>query len=484
MNRNVKDTIAASSTSQVVEEMTTASPSERTRANAIKVGFVAPSGVSPGFVRRVDSSQINIPMKFDPDHPGAVIVDMARLESNLELSREANHTMHLDLTWMITEGVPHNKLNMTYSTSSGFSGVKMFPPFSEKLRMFKPDLAIHQAIASMASALSKFHDVIDTFYLVDEPYLNGVPKSELERVSRLIRRSCLQLGLPAFRRGIIFTGAFFNKYYGEELNRCHGDYVKHIDDKARQKYEHNDKKTYDKWYAKATLNAGQRHRVTSYDLADNLYREGGIPRDVEVIAVDEYASALFWDLTRDSVLHFFWTVTRVPACQRFGTSVARVREQLREFFRNPSTLWLARLLLDDIFFCRWEAIVALLRREVGERESSISFAMVSESSITPYASFRNEIKKTFKESTVSVMNRLICDDITRSAQILQRYPGFFSEVLYFTYESVRDNGIEQSFDGVDAIPEAMEMLESMSARNGNKMDVSRTSDWQMQGSRH
>lgn len=120
------------------------------------------------------------------------------------------------------------------------------------------------------------------------------------------------------------------------------------------------------------------HRLTTYDLAGNLFVDGGIPHGFDVVGFDFYISTLLLDTVHNGTMD--WLAIRFPdgPCRQFkGQNMRQIRAQLSFFGAGGEGAEQAqardRRLLDDLFDCRMPAMLQLLRENItaSGREMSI-----------------------------------------------------------------------------------------------------------------
>ena len=89
--------------------------------------------------RRVNSSQINLPLRQALDS-GEMEIDYDELDKQLALAMKYQHTVHLDMTHVLTQDKPAKLLLMEYRMTSGEVRTKHLKPLEpQKMRMLKSD---------------------------------------------------------------------------------------------------------------------------------------------------------------------------------------------------------------------------------------------------------------------------------------------------------------------------------------------------------
>ena len=412
-----------------------------------EIGFIAPIGVDPGFVNKVSASQINIPTRFvaapdtDPDwYPGKREVDLDNLREQLLLARYHSHIVHLDFSHVWTRGKLPSEISMVFRDSKGEEHQKAFPPLeSQKLRSIMNDDDLRAEVERLAPLLIEFADVVGLLFPADEPYLNGVSKEELERVSKTIKAACAEFGVPTCKMAIVFTGAMFDKDFAKYVDGKHRDYALEFD---------------------ATHPASPQNppRLTTYDQAGNLYVGGGIPEGFDVVGFDEYFSTVINDRTRAYDADYFYKEFNLPECAPFAHQSTFELQKKIGYLNGRHSRTSDKLLLDNLFSCRMNGVTRLLLRSVQamqqERKPQLMFC--SESSSIMQVEHPNNEERT---------NQRILDEIRRAIDFLEENQCIFDAGLFFfTYKSVRDHSIAQTFDGVDTSPRLMAEIEGEARR--------------------
>lgn len=307
-------------------------------ASAQEIGFFSPRGTDARFVDKVDFAMVNV---NTPEQIAASIAE----------AKAAGLNLTLDFGPVISLPRDVSNLSTTYTRADGTAAEKTFAPRADnKLRDILPDDQLRQVIAPFLDMMAANPGVVDTLFMVDEPYLNGVPKAELERAGRLFRAELSARKIEGVKLGVLFASAMFHAPFAEALDRDSMRYVENADT-YRATVEETEEGQ--KWVE--TFDA---FRLTTYDAAGNRYLGGGIPQGYDVVAFDYYVSTLLMDTVAENALHWFAANTDLRSCDRFyGETVSGLRTKLSFYQDGPvvpgeDARNKDRVLLNDMFDCR------------------------------------------------------------------------------------------------------------------------------------
>ncbi|HEY5801197.1 MAG TPA: hypothetical protein VIT92_13310, partial [Burkholderiaceae bacterium] len=333
------------------------------------IGFFAPDGVPAAIVGKTAFAMVNA---RSPE----------QIADSLRLAEDGRLTVNIDFGPVLTDIKPAAGLATVYRDANDQPVPKRLPALGDnKIRVLPADAELERRLAPYLPALREHAARVGALFLVDEPYLNGVSRDELERAARAVRALLDRNSLPRVRLGVIFASAMFHLPFADMSERAAGRYVAAID------AYHAD--TSPKSAAQqAEFEAWQRHiataRLTTYDSAGNMTVSGGIPAGYDVVGYDFYLSTLLLDALHEDTLA--WFAQRFPdVCGRFrGSGMKALRSRLT-FFRDGPVAQRGqafdRALLDAMYTCRMEASTRLLEREIAQvKGSKPQILLIGESS--------------------------------------------------------------------------------------------------------
>lgn len=298
---------------------------------------------------------------------------------------------------------------------------------------------------------------LDALFLVDEPYLNGVPKADLERAARLVRRMAAQRGFNP-RLGVTFASAMFN-----------ADFAKHIDNNAQLFVENLDRyrtevaATPD---GAAWIKTVSTHRLTTYDAAANMITSGGIPAGYDIVSFDFYASTLLFDAIHDNSLQWFAKNTATPSCRQFAaTTVSALRSRF-SFFRDGIIIASAQTirddaaLLDQLFNCRMDATLFLLNKEIANSAQDVEIMLFAESSNNGLFEFDHQGNIESDQIPILIELRVL-QEVNRSISYYKKIKtSIKAGLIFFTYKDEFDDSINLAIGGASNMPLVMQAIEN------------------------
>ncbi|MBQ1558736.1 MAG: hypothetical protein IIZ69_11575, partial [Pseudomonas sp.] len=77
--------------------------------------------------------------------------------------------------------------------------------------------------------LSAYTDVVDSVFLIDEPYLNGVSRQAYAALADDVRQTLDGAGLQHVKIGVIFSSALFNADFAQLIQQRAAAYAEAID---------------------------------------------------------------------------------------------------------------------------------------------------------------------------------------------------------------------------------------------------------------
>ncbi|NEI74358.1 hypothetical protein GR212_32905 [Rhizobium lusitanum] len=414
------------------------------------VGFFTPRGTPPELVRRVDFAIVNA---ADPN----------QVESSLKTATGTSFKVSFNFTGIATDRKPSNAISMQYQDRTGSKHTKHFDPIlpAPKLKQFPDDATIRKRLSPYFDLLAKYSENAGTIYLADEPYLNGLAKSEMERAGAVARQELDKRGLQSVKLGVIFSGGMFDRRYAYEMDKESGEYAKKWD----WWYEHGNAvlrgletdPTVDPSAFKQWVTHFSRVRLTTYDLAGNMYIEGGIPEGYDVVGYDLYLGTVLLDATYENSLSWFASNFPNTGCAQFaGQKMSQIRAKLSFFQDGPPLVGQKyiesdRKLLDSIFECRMKATTTMLRRTLAGRKADILLISGSSANdVREYDSAGNPEKQQPEE----IIEQRVLDEVKR-ALAYYREEDFAAGVAFLPYEHEYDDSIDLWIGGVSDMPSVM-----------------------------
>lgn len=388
-------------------------------------------------------------------HMGKInVYNLEQVEESFRLTAGTMFRISVDFGPLITLVIDPAQLKMEYQDQTGKIRTKIFmPEKTNKLRAFYPDQFLQEYLAPYLDVLARYPSNIGTVFLADEPYLNGIPKEELERAGRLVRKELDKRNLNHVGLGVIFAGGMFDRDFANLISQQAGAYVTKIDDYYVNGKLNDNSKDFEKW-----VEIIQRNRLVTYDRAGNMYVNGGLPEGFGVIGFDLYLSTLLLDSTHEQTLA--WLANRYPqygCAQFYGQPMTKIRSRL-SFFQDGVVKQddhyqrEDKALLDTIFTCRMGAITNMLKKAASSHPHSIKFLMYSESSNNGLLEFNSKGVPEQKQPEKLVESRVL-DEVMRAQHFyLQNQDSYGAGLMYFTYQDEYDKTIKLNIGGVIGMP--------------------------------
>ncbi len=423
------------------------------------IGFFSPRGVDARFASRVDFAMINA-------------YSEKQVEESIQLAALGDLQLTLDLGEVISFPRPVERVGTSYRLADGAEATKTFAPLpGNKLRDLLPDAELSGAIAPYIALMQRNPGVVDALFLVDEPYLNGVSRAEMERAGAVVRRDLDEAGLGHVRLGVIFASAMFDSGFARSVDAEAANFVQGAD-------------TYRK-NIEGDSNAGEwtglfaSSRLATYDRAGNMTVEGGIPAGFEVIGFDYYISTLLLDAVYDKTLDWFAENTDEPACADFaGRTITELRSGLSFFgaadesFPSRVSRWFSgdddalasqaeadsdRIALDEVFACRINATVGLLQQHIADSGRPAEILLIGESSSNGLLDFNPDGRPGPTQDPDRIQSRVV-DEIDRYLALFARRPAGVSRLAFFTFDDEFDRTLGLDVGGVAGMPRALDRI--------------------------
>ena len=418
------------------------------------IGFFSPQGINPDLVANTNFAMINIQT-------------ISQMKESLKLANNKNFIVNLDFGPLLAATASTKNLSVVYTTTNGKEHRKQLMPLAEnKVRVLPSNLLIEKQLTPYLDEMRNYASVIGTVFLVDEPYLNGVSKFELERAGKEVKRLLNMHGLSKVKLGVIFASGMFDPIFAKIINRAVGDYAYSIDQYYKTGGDSQVPKVVEEWTSwKKSITAS---RLSTYDSAGNMYIEGGIPRGFEVVGFDFYLSTILQDGIHDKTLAWF-AIQYPKQCGAFeGTSMRELRKQL-SFFHNGPVLQgdkyriADRKLLDLIYSCRMTATVDMLQKQIkllGRQGKTVHQLLISESSNNGVLEF-DSLGNIEAGQPEKLNEARVYDEVNRGLSYYRsRRQDFKEGLMFFTYQDEYDKSIMLNVGGAKNMPSVLNKIYS------------------------
>lgn len=415
------------------------------------VGFFSPRGIDARFASKVNFAIVKVKSASEL----GVLIDNAS---------DASLNLVLDFGKTISVPRAQDRVSVRYVTSAENQMTKLFPVRADnKLRDIYPDQQLRDVIAPYLDQIAKRPGVVDTIFLVDEPYLNGVPKGELERAGQIFREALNKRGLESLKLGVLFASAMFNKSFATNIDQAAMRYVRGIDE---YKSRVSGTAAGERW-----VKSYETFRLSTYDLAGNIYTGGGIPKEFNVVAFDFYLSTLLLDGLYEDALNWFSTNTNVPACKVFkGRSVSGLRKSL-SFFKGGGVSYTTlaqdkdRTQLNQIFACRMQAVLEMLDQQIKDDGlKDLEIMLIGESSTNGLLEFDPNMVP-LKSQPKAIVEARVFDEVSRYLTLFkENKEKGVSRIAFFTFDDEYDQSIGLSIGGVAQMPTVLQEISNAAGR--------------------
>lgn len=403
-----------------------------------KIGFFTPEGSHSELVNKM---QFGMVLAHSP----------LELEKNLQIANGTSFKVNVDFSSVAERVMDASSIKMRYRDTLNNEYSKSFVPLkSTKLRQILSDEQLMEVLNPYLDVMQKYSSNVGVIFLADEPYLNGIGKSEMERAGRVVRNALNMRNLNSVKLGVIFAGGMFDKRFATMIDRQAGEFAKSID----QYYKSGEAS--EQW-----ISTIKSSRLTTYDNAGNMYIEGGIPNGYDVVSFDFYLSTILLDSLHDNTLSWFATYYPDAGCSQFKNKTMKEIRSGLSFFGNksmqPGTQKLDRELLDSIYHCRMQAVTTMLLESLKGR--NVDLLMISESSNNGVLEF-DEIGNIKQGQQPSLLiEARVLDEVVRAQRFFLANQKLFSNgLMFFTYENTYDKTINLNIGGASAMPSVMDNI--------------------------
>lgn len=400
--------------------------------------FFTPDGYRDELARATPFGQINV---YNPD----------TMRESLKVARKHGARLQLDFSIILTHQRPRERQQQHWR-KDGQARAKSFAPLSvNKVKDMSSDDELAQALAPYLPALQEYREHVAAIFLADEPYMHGISRAEMERAARTVRRILQENGLQHIKLGVVFSGAMFDPGFAAMVAQQADAYVAGVENYYDTVRASDEGRAWAAQFAKA--------RLTTYDLAGNLYTGGGIPQGFDIIAYDLYTATLLLDALHTRTLDWFAQLDASGACRRFrGTDMPQLRTQL-SFFQDgsvqPGGLERDRPLLGDIFACKAESMLHLLRKHM---PPGSALQLWGEASANGFLEFDARTNIDAEQPDMLIAAR-VHDEVQRTLDFYDRHRSAFSAgIIFFVWEDTHDVSINLTILGARSLPGVSELV--------------------------
>lgn len=401
------------------------------------IGFFTPEGSHAELVNKM---QFGMVIAHTPDE----------LANNLKVASGTMFKVNVDFSAVAEQPMVVSSIRTTYRDLAGNQYTKSLPPIATtKLKQLPASDQLKATFAPFFDVIKQYAPNVGVVFLADEPYLNGIPKSEMERAGAIARQELDARGLQSVKLGINFASGMFDARFAAMIDAQAGEYAKGIDE-----FYASGQAT-PQWVSTITTS-----RLSTYDTAGNMYTGGGIPSGYDVVGYDFYLSTILLDNLHQNTLSWFATNYPDAGCAQFaGMTMAQIRGKLSFFDHNsmqPGTQGADRTLLDSIYECRMQATTTMIQNDLAGR--NIQLLMISESSNNGVLEF--DSNGTPKQNQPSLLvDARVLDEVNRAEKFFTAHQQPYSAgLMFFTYENAFDESINLSIGGASGMPSVMSSI--------------------------
>lgn len=443
------------------------------RYATIPLFIVAASAVAASFWRiqafTPSSQQPSSLTFFSPDgytdelaqrtHLGMVnIYSIDGLRKDLETARKNNSQLQIDFSPIFSQQRPAEHLNQHY-VHEGKSYKKSFDPRPlNKVRDLPNKDQLAELLKLFIPLLKEHTQQIAAVFLIDEPYMHGISKAEMSRLAQDVRDLLEENGLQQLPLGITFSAAMFDARFAQLVDQQASQWVHDVEQyyqRLNQSTLQEDREQLTQW-----LDVFKEQRLTTYDLANNYYTGGGIPEGYDVIAYNLYTATLLQDAVHRKTLAWFAEQGLSRACNRFhNLDISQIRSQL-SFYKDgpvePDGLKQDRDLLNDIFLCKSESILALLKAQAPSRPYRLQ--LFGESSANGFLEFDSQGNIEKDQPDLLVAAR-VHEEVERTLRFYDRHQkDFEAGVMFFIWDDTVDGSINLHISGARSMPSVTNLV--------------------------
>lgn len=407
--------------------------------------FFSPDGYTDELAQRTHLGMVNI-------------YSIDGLRKDLETARKNNSQLQIDFSPIFSQQRPAEHLNQYY-VHEGKSYKKSFEPRPlNKVRDLPNKDQLAELLKLFIPLLKEHTQQIAAVFLIDEPYMHGISKAEMSRLAQDVRDLLEENGLQQLPLGITFSAAMFDARFAQLVDQQASQWVHDVEQyyqRLNQSTLQEDREQLTQW-----LDVFKEQRLTTYDLANNYYTGGGIPEGYDIIAYNLYTATLLQDAVHRKTLAWFAEQGLSRACNRFhNLDISQIRSQL-SFYKDgpvePDGLKQDRDLLNDIFLCKSESILALLKAQAPSRPYRLQ--LFGESSANGFLEFDSQGNIEKGQPDLLVAAR-VHEEVERTLRFYDRHQkDFEAGVMFFIWDDTVDGSINLHISGARSMPSVTQLV--------------------------
>lgn len=411
----------------------------------VPLTFFSPEGYTDELAKRTHLGMVNV-------------YSIDGLRKDLETARRNNSRLQIDFSPIIPHQRPSAHLRRHYIHEGKEYEKSFFPLPLNKVKELPDAEQLRDLLKDFLPIFKEYQTQIAAIFLVDEPYMHGLSKDEMALLAKNVRSLLHENGLSQLPLGITFSSAMFDERFAKMVDQQASKWVHDIEQyyqSLNQSSLQEDREQFTQWQ-----NSFKEQRLTTYDLANNYYTDGGIPEGYNIIAYNLYTATLLQDAVHKKTLAWFAELGFSPACNRFrDLDMHQIRTQL-SFYQDgpvaPDGLEKDRALLNDIFLCKSESILALLKTHAPSHPYRLQ--LFGESSANGFLEFdaQGNIEKDQPELLVAAR---VYEEVDRTLHFFDRHQkDFEAGVMFFIWDDALDRSINLHISGARSIPSVTNLV--------------------------
>lgn len=380
------------------------------------------------------------------------------LRDSLQTAQDHHARINIDFTHLLLLQRPPEALTRSYQFQ-GQTYPKSFSPRAHNKVKDLPDSAqLRDLLAPYWPLIKTYQAQINAIFLVDEPYMHGIGKADMERLAADVRSLLAEQDLAHIPLGITFGSGMFDRPFAERVAEQASRWVHNAETHYADLRAHNhtpaEQQRLDEW-----TQAFRERRLTTYDLAGHYYTGGGIPEGYDIVAYNLYTATLLQDAVQDQTLAYFAELGASPACERFRDQNMRDIRQGLTFYQDgaipPDTLEQDRALLDAIFTCKNESLLHLVKRRLNAHQRLMLWG---EASGNGFMEFTGEGRPEPEQPELLIAAR-VAEEIRRTLLFYDRHRADFAAgIMFFLWDDATDHSVELDVQGAKSMPGATRLV--------------------------
>ncbi len=424
-----------------------------------KLGFFTPHGIESS---RSYSDFSVIPV-YAIGKKNKIVPNLRFLKNAFKMIEDTDHKITLNITSLIAKRKVSGQIDMNYIYNDKKHRKKFEPLTQHKVFTLISNKELKNRFSPLTELLKKYQKHIDNIIIFDEPYINSVSKNDLERVANYLKEFLSQKKLNHIQLQVNFASAMFNSVFAHHIDEQLVKYVYNIDQHYVQnqhllKKENQEAKNFQSW-----IEDIKDSRLVSYDQAGNIYKMGGIPKGVDVVSFDFYAASVLLDEMYNKVVSHYCQRDLSEACRKLnGSSIKSIRKDLSFFADGPVSARIKndRKILDDLFKCRMESTLKLLKRELKDSDPK-EVMMVAEASSNGFFEFDSE-GHVEQDQPNKLVELRVLSEFKRYLRFYNSHRGVYNGgILIFLYPNTYDASIKLKVFGVEGMPSVKNYIKKL-----------------------